>query len=372
MKHAVLLALSAILLYGLAFPLPACRAATPATLRWRIQWEDETVIRQAPPGAGAWYPRLLVLPDHRWLAAYDTNIGTNHTYIEVAESVDGGRTWRPISVASFGEGNAANASLALGPDSSLYLAYRLVRPGDFEIRLSRSTDGGRTWEPLSVIQTGRRGLWEPAIGWVGSELWAFYSSEEFWPIWPQVIALRRSVDGGKTWQAEEIAVRNPRSRDGMATWMIHNSTVYMAYEATDMGNPFVIKMVTSSDGALTWSKPILVYRPANWSKKAGAPALAVLPNPLADSHPVIVVGFQTDEDSTLGSGDQYADIKYVTSSDGGRTWSDAEPAHATMWPDCWAGLYVLDDQTLGLSVTAGNRLVLRIGHLVLEGQAGPS
>lgn len=154
--------------------------------------------------------------------------------------------------------------------------------------------------------------------------------------------------------------------------MIYNSTVYMAYEATDMGNPFVIKMVTSSDGALTWSEPILVYRPANWSKKAGAPALAVLPNPLADRLPVIVVAFQTDEDSTLGSGDQYADIKYVTSSDGGRTWSDAEPAHATMWPDCWAGLYVLDDQTLGLSVTAGNRLVLRIGHLVLEGQAGPS
>ncbi len=228
-----------------------------------LRWEEPTALVVVPPGRGAWYPRLLILPDGRWLAGYDTNVGAAHTYVQVAESTDGGRSWRSLSVASFGEGNAANASLALGPDGRVYLAYRLVRPGQYELRLSVSDDGGRTFRPLSVIARGVRGLWEPAIGWVGDELWAFYSTEEHAPWLPQAIGFRRSVDAGQTWEKEELVTHDPYSRDGMPAWAIQGDTVYLAFEATDLGNPFVIKLVTSPDRGRTWSAPRLVYQPAH-------------------------------------------------------------------------------------------------------------
>ncbi|HHV56029.1 MAG TPA: exo-alpha-sialidase [Firmicutes bacterium] len=353
----LLLALTTAALPGLA--------ASPEGM---VAWEDGmSTIVQAPPGRGAWYPRLLILPDGRWLAAYDTNIGAahGHTLIQVAESNDQGHSWRPLAVASFGHevADAANPSLALGPDGSVFLAYRLVRPGHYEIKLSVSRDGGRSFRPLSTVATGTRGLWEPAIGWVKDELWVFYSSEERAPLYPQAICLRRSRDGGVNWEPEELVTRNPRSRDGMAAWAVVGESVYLAYEATDQGNPFAIRMIHSNDGGLTWSEPHLVYRPADSRKRASAPALVALAGP--DGPSILVVAFQTDEDNRLASGDQFTDVKYVYSLDGGLSWSSAFPVLATVWPDQWAGL-VLSDPAHGeiaLTVTAGNRLVVRRGRI---------
>ena len=331
-----------------------------------LTWDSEVqTLVHAPPGRGAWYPRMLVLPDGRWLLAYDTNIdtrvGNGHTYIQVLESGDNGQTWQPLSIASFGHevADAANPSITYGDDGTIYLAYRLVEVDHFEIRVSVSRDGGRTFKHLATVATGRHGLWEPAIGWVGNELWVLYSSEEHAPKYPQVIALRRSTDGGITWEPEEIVARNPRSRDGMASWTLVDGTIYLAYEATDMSNPFVIKMIRSTDGGRTWSQPAVVYQPPDRTRRASAPALAVLSCEGSSPAPLLVVAFQTDEDSLWGVGDFFTDIKYVWSLDGGRTWSRSYPALVTDWPDQWTGLTALANGAVVLLASSGDQIVMR-------------
>ena len=199
-------------------------------------------------------------------------------------------------------------------------AFREVGCAPFRIRVASSRDGGRTWSLLSTVDSSASGLWEPFLLSPDGELvHVFYSSEVYQPQYPQVIAVRTSADGGKSWSAPRIVACSPRSRDGMASVVIlPNGDWLCFFEATDAANPFVIRSLRSQDGGQTWTHRSLVYAPDSLHF-ASAPYSALL----FDGS--LLVTFQTDEDRSIESNSVSLDLKYVRSFDGGRRGQSPSP-----------------------------------------------
>ena len=218
----------------------------------RITWDDAPITVFAPARGGAWYPRLAKLPDGSLLCAYDTRAGAALTVVQVSRSRDGGSTWDVLGKASFGIGNAANGQL-LPTEDGLLCAYRLVSQSERRIKLARSRDGGRTWEDWSTPVVNREGAREPhLIRGRHGEILLFYATEARRP---QAIALKRSRDGGKTWGAEAVVASHPKSRDGMpVAARTRTGAIVVVFEAQDGGHPFVIRCVTSTDEGRTCSQ----------------------------------------------------------------------------------------------------------------------
>lgn len=74
------------------------------------------------------------------------------TEIRVAKSSDGGRTFSPSVVLESNSCPCCRTSIAVGPDGTVYASYRKIFDGNIrDIVVARSTDGGETFgEPVRV------------------------------------------------------------------------------------------------------------------------------------------------------------------------------------------------------------------------------
>ncbi len=307
-----------------------------------IEWSQPILVFR-PTSGGAWYPRLLELDDGTLLCAYDTNEGSPHTQVRVSVSHDGGQNWGVGATVFAANGcDCANPHLIQRADGSVLCAFREVGCYPFRIRLAISRDRGQTWSSLSVVDSSVHGLWEPFLLSAGHDtLHVFYSSEAHQPDFPQVVAMRTSTDGGRSWGPERVVASAPQSRDGMASVVVTPDGQWLCFfEATDEANPFVVKLVRSRDGGKTWGERALVYKPADASREANAP-FGIL---LRDGS--LLVTFQTNEDRPIEESVFAPDLKYVQSFDAGQTWSEPRPILSGDRGYWWNSVLQLRDGTL--------------------------
>jgi hypothetical protein len=125
--------------------------------------ETRLAVRQleAPAAAGSGEPNLAVAPDGRVLLSWIEPAGENQHSLRYAARAKGGAWSKPETIAS-GSGWFVNwadfPSLAALPDGTLF-AHWLAKsgPGTFayDVRVTRSRDGGRTWsEPITPHRDG--------------------------------------------------------------------------------------------------------------------------------------------------------------------------------------------------------------------------
>jgi hypothetical protein len=241
-------------------------------------------------------------------------------------STDGGITFgTPVLVAADPDCWLTNANLLPLKDGTLLyfwnerpraaLAYQnrpappgvLTRP--FLIRMSRSTDLGRTWSaPESLYTAGtsyQDGCWEPAgLQLPTGEVHVYFSNEAPFPDTDeQDITLIRSQDGGKTWSKPgRIALRKGH-RDGMPAPLLlaDNRSLAVAIEDNGVaGDRFKPTILSSPDdwrsapvgGDSPFRHPSLAEPlPPTWY--GGAPFLARLPSGLT------LLSYQESADGTL-------------------------------------------------------------------------
>jgi hypothetical protein len=128
--------------------------------------------------------------------------------LRFVRSVDSGRTWSaPVTVNDGKEFGSHNFhSLTGAPDGSLLATWLDARKGKSGVWMSRSTDGGRTWEPNRPIYTDATCPCCRTSVAVAGDGTIYVAWRAILPGDIRDVVVSRSSDRGKTW-AEPVRVR---------------------------------------------------------------------------------------------------------------------------------------------------------------------
>lgn len=317
--------------------------------RMELRWQPESFPVSGTRG-------LLRLSDGILLAArggpHEGGAG-----VHCAISRDGGKTWTDRGVIASDpnrETDIGDGMLLKASRGEILYCYRQnhhrgTRDGnpDYAIRVAASSDNGATWKPHSTVTAHTvpsgppsRGLWAPFLLLTPDGRIQCYYDDEKTPF-----------DAGfpghqwlmmQTWNTAKAAWENPvvvsrahdpkhLSRDGMGTVVaLDRRRLFCALESVQTAPPHaaVVRSVVSDDGGATWSwktrERDVLYQPAKADFMSLSPQLTRL------SDGTLVCIFCTDEDRSTpdraGTPPPRLnmDIKIVTSSDKGKTWSPAQ------------------------------------------------
>ncbi|GAA4306958.1 hypothetical protein GCM10023143_13160 [Compostibacter hankyongensis] len=323
---------------------------------------------------------MLRLPGGRWLAAY--TVSRNPGYrkdprggyeLEIAESRDGCRTWKRISLLSDPGRDLDNAALLRLPDGALLLAGRSVRwQESYRLPVYRSADGGRTWKKLSTIDAneGRpgalgkpdKGVYEPHFHFLDDgRLAVMYANEKHVTddvSYSQIISEKISADGGRTWGREIWVAYTPghsASRPGMPVWTRMKDGRYIVVYEVCGPEQCNVYYKASRDG-ITWPVGLGTSIPG----QTGGPYILSL-----DDGRLVVT-------SNRGN--------ISVSNDFGRSWHTAarpwqpKKDYAADWTQTiWSSLYQTGRDEIGIVTTVrreagGHNIRLRLGKLSKPGK----
>ncbi|KAJ2987536.1 hypothetical protein NUW58_g4452 [Xylaria curta] len=287
------------------------------------------------------YIRVTAVRDGSLIAGYAASDGTQHV-LRTARSTDGGQSWRrhgEVYRADRAAHDVDNAFPLQLPSGRILYAYRNHDRTNsqytyYRITISYSDDGGVTFKYLSTVAeraaAGVNGLWEPLLRVANDgSLQCYYSAEN--SATDQDGLMKRSLDGGRTWSNPiTISGAGLTSRDGMigVAKIDGNGNLMAVFENTVSGR-FSIDCVLSHDDGRSWGERGRLYTAAN-NKEATAPQICNVGGTL-------VVGFMTNE-SAGGNVPDGAQMKVITSTDGGRTWGLGVVTGevASHWPGVFA------------------------------------
>ncbi len=197
-------------------------------------------------------------------------IDPNFTQMTVARSDDEGNTWNPVK-ASYNEYFADKETMVIADDGTIYVAYddadTSSPEGNVTLRVTRSTDGGATFEEVGVIG------W-PDPGHIGPYL-ALNSEGHLFAAWTWVdenlegnIYFAKSTDRGETFNTPRLM--NPEGnysffevlngRPGKSTLPVirfdESGRLYLLWADTYESNAhsFDIYMRISLDEGETWTQ----------------------------------------------------------------------------------------------------------------------
>ncbi|HTK28746.1 MAG TPA: sialidase family protein [Vicinamibacterales bacterium] len=232
------------------------------------------VVTITPPGLTGSEPAIAVDPS-------DPNRVVGVAGRWAAYSTDGGRTFTPVQPAGENGRGGGDVSLAFDDKGQLFLSF------------------------LSIIRNGLPGYWGHGPGANG-------------------IFVRRSPDGGKTWDAEPVAVLEwkgeepdikledmPRIWADTGARSPHKGSLYMAWIEWQIDKSIVL-FSRSADSGKTWSKPMRI------STKAGLPR--------DDNGAVVgIIGTVAPDGTQYIVWNEGLNVTMAVSRDGGRTFEPSRP-----------------------------------------------
>lgn len=312
-----------------------------------LRWTASAVT---PHAAGPKAP--ILLPDGSLLSVRHSTGSVDAVRLIVARSTNGVMWEDHGEIASELRGtDLGDSHLLQLRDGRLWCSYRRndyrgvhrTAPS-YEIAIAESNDGGETWKPHSKVAAVRhsnrpqqsRGLWSSFIHERRDGTLQCYFDDEDTPA-------REDHPGHqwlmmKTWDPEASQWVDPvvvsraldpvhLSRDGMPSVVeLDDGTMLCIYESVAVEQPHrnVIRSVTSDDGGRTWSWQT---RDRDIAYASKGDHLALAPWMIRRADGSLFVVFCTDEDQDQASRSglppvrMHLDIKWIESSDNGKTWS---------------------------------------------------
>jgi hypothetical protein len=211
--------------------------------------------------------------------------------------------------------------LSYGPDGTLHAIYVVPRliPGkrfaEAALRYIHSTDGGRSWSaPVGVTDDatfGAHNFHALHAAADGSIYVAWLDSRDG----KSAAYLTRSVDGGKTWEPNRPVASGeacPCCRTAIAT--AADGTLYVAWRLVAAGNVRDVVIARSHDHGHTWNAPTRVHAD-DWVFP-GCPHAG--PSIEVDAANRLHVAWWTGREGAAG-------VYYARSDDGARTFTDPIP-----------------------------------------------
>lgn len=294
---------------------------------------------------------------------HDLYPNTNDFVCRIAFTSDGGQTWNLGGATPLqSQGNfCSDPALAADGEGNFYYAYLDVNFGatKSDVLVAKSTDGGQTFPTFSVAAEGN-----PNTNFPDKEFIAvdhhhdspfhgniYVSWTDFLnPIDPLAsdngqIKVVVSRDGGLSW-SEPAAISHsaqfPESISGSLPVVAHDGTVYVFFADFFAGTgPLSIRYSKSIDGGESWDGPFDIAAdlpsPGRFMLKNAEPGFGSTPGAgfRSNSFPTAAVAHDgtlyvswvdfpdgsCTPDGTVRPPCFNADVRLVTSTDGGATWT---------------------------------------------------
>jgi hypothetical protein len=344
----------------------ACTGATSGDIVY-LNAEVEPYVAVNPRDPGNW---IATWQQDRWSGGSANGLITATTF-------DGGATWTRTAIpfSRCAGGNAGNGGdyqratdpwVTFAPDGAAFQMALASSGGSFTagaanaMLVSRSTDGGRTWGPVStLIRDGSQFFNDK------NSITADPTDPRYvYAVWDRLAAagggpamLARSTDGGATWEgARTIYDPGQRSQTiGNVVAVLPNGTVVDVFTRIDSpaGAPASasLNVIVSADKGSSWTGPFRIADALAVGARdpdtgapirdgANLPQVAVAPN----GH--LWVAWQ----DARFSGGAHDGIALARSTDGGRTWG--APVQVNSAPSAQAftpSVHVTANGTIGVT-----------------------
>jgi hypothetical protein len=235
--------------------------------------------------------------------------------VRLARSDDGGRTWTQSPAALDISGKAFTPKVAWGRGGSLVVVWADERRNErtWDIYARRSPDGGRTWEPEQLLS---RFAQQTIADLYARPEMVTDGQDHFWAVWVGLrrgrssLYLSRSADGGRTW-IDPVALSG-QSQSVFGHRLVRSGTHGLLVWQDTRTDHDRIYAVASADGGMTWSAPARVdHIPEGSTTDASSAAVALGPDGEA------VVAWQDGRNGR-------EDVFTAHSRDGGRTWGQED------------------------------------------------
>jgi hypothetical protein len=344
----------------------ACTGATPGDIVY-LNAEVEPFVTVNPRDPNNW---VATWQQDRWSGGSANGLIT-------ATTADGGATWTRTAIpfSRCASGNAGNGGdyqratdpwVTFAPDGAVFQMALASSGGSFTagsanaMLVSRSTDGGRTWGPVSTLIRDENQFFNDKNSITADPTDPRY----VYAVWDRLGAagggpamLARSTDGGATWEGAR-AIHDPGQRSqtiGNVIAVLPNGAVVNVFTQIDYAANAparaTLNALVSVDKGGSWSGPFRIADAlavgardpdtgASIRDGANLPQVAVAPN----GH--LWVAWQ---DSRF-SGGAHDGIALARSTDGGQSWS--APAQVNSAPSAQAftpSVHVTANGTIGVT-----------------------
>ncbi len=261
-----------------------------------------------------------------------TNVEAGRQKILYTRSSDSGETWSDFQQLSLGQFDSKRSSMAVSGDNIHVVWDDTGGIATYEIRYTRSTDGGITWsEPMFISSNDGNNSQAPkiAVSEDGMDVHVVWvdSRHDDGSLPPRTeLYYNRSTDGGVTWEGEVRLTDAPHGSSG-PNIAVFGSTVHVVW-GDNRDGIFDVYYRRSVNNGTTWEDEVVLADSSNWDV---GPDVAVW-----DGHVHVVweEDISSDEDIIL----------YRRSTNNGETWDEPQTLTGSSVRAVRPRLAVLEDE----------------------------
>jgi hypothetical protein len=312
-------------------------------------------------GHAAQYPCSLELsPSSLHLIWPDDRHGTWEIFHK--RSADGGDTWGPderltpgADLFRLGTAISGTTLHVVWGSKAAIVPTPAGKHTWGEIYYLRSSDDGKTWQPIARLTEPPKSAMRPAIAADGNFVHlAWFDRRDSKDVWDWEVYYKRSTDGGVTWGPDVRMTNTPTHTRHPQIVATPGGRVCLIWEDGQVfdgkkwGGDAALYAAVSDDNGRTW-------RPARRITAVNAP------HEWATHSMAYACGSRIHlawTDSPEGLGHPQA-AYYMTSADGGLTWGDPERLTAASDGAVWAGPAAGTDSYVVAIISKGDTLFHR-------------
>jgi len=253
----------------------------------------------------------------------DTYAGNSEIFFR--KSTDGGATWQAAKRLTNNAGDSSHPAIATS-GSDVFAVWVENTAGNCEIYLRKSTDGGATWQTAKRLTNNGGHSVEPVIAVNSPDIYVVWKDDTY--ATNDEIFFIKSTDDGATWQTAKRLTNNTGD-SCFPTIAVNGVNVYVAWRDNTPGVSEVYFKRSTDEGA-TWK---IAQQLTNTASEyySSYPALA------ASGSNVFLV----HENDTPGN----AEVYFKKSTDGGATWPISQRL-TNNTGDSWFPAIVVNDSKI--------------------------